>query len=268
MERHGRGKGKKRLLGSHQKCWLWGRNVVLETLSAGRWEILELYLVDTLEKGLLAEVQALARVRNVPVRIEPVEVLEKYCHTQEHQGLLARMAEYPYCGESELIGSLSGPSLVMILDGIQDPYNFGAILRSAEIFGAQAVFIPLAGQVGVTSMVARSSAGAVNRLPIARVESLEETIGSLQDRGIIVVAASEKAETALGEHDFNKPVAIIVGNEGRGVSPGLLERCDRTLRIPQMGSIGSLNAAVAAGIFLYEAARQRQVHSSGLRRGS
>lgn len=258
MERHGRGKGKKKLLGSHQKCWLWGRNVVQETLSAGRWEILELHLGATLEQSVIGEVQALAQAGGIPVHIEPADVLEKYCHTREHQGFLARMAEYPYCDEAELIGSLVGPSLTVILDGIQDPYNFGAILRSAEIFGVRAVFIPAEGQVGVTSMVARSSAGAVNRLPIARVDSLGKTVESLRGRGVRVVAASEKAGEVLGDYDFTRPVAIIVGNEGRGVSGGLLERCDRALKIPQTGSTGSLNAAVAAGIFFYEAARQRQ----------
>lgn len=257
MERHGRGKGKKRLLGSHQKCWLWGRNVVTETLAAGRWEILDLFLSSALEEPVLGEVRRLAEARGMVVCVKPPEELERLCHTTEHQGFLARMAEFPYADGGELLDSMPPISFSVLLDGIQDPYNFGAIIRSAEVFGVQGLFIPAAGQVGVTSMVARSSVGAVNRVPIARVESLAAAAASLKQKGIMVVAASEKASTAIGECDFRRGVAVVVGNEGKGVSPELLEQCDAMLRIPQTGRIGSLNAAVAAGIFFYEVSRQR-----------
>ncbi len=259
MERHGRGKGKRRLLGSHQKCWLWGRNVVIETLSAGRWEILDLFLAESLEKEQLDEGLRLAHAQGVPAHVEPAELLRGLCHTSEHQGFLARMTEFPYADERQVLDSLVDPSFSVILDGIQDPYNFGAIIRSAEVFGAQALIIPTAGQVGVTSMVARSSVGAVNRVPIARSQSLDRTVDDLRRRGVAVVAASEKATHLLPEYAFDRSFSIVVGNEGKGISRGLLERCDCTLRIPQKGTIGSLNAAVAAGIFFYEVSRQRQL---------
>jgi 23S rRNA (guanosine2251-2'-O)-methyltransferase len=257
MERHGRGKGKKKLLGSHQKCWIWGRNPVTETLTAGRWEILELLLADDLEAGLQQAVRHMAEGMGVPVRVEPSESLERLCHTTEHQGFLARMTDFPYAVEAEVLTALPATSFSVILDGIQDPYNFGAIIRSAEVFGADAVFIPTTGQVGVTSMVARSSVGAVNRVAIVRVEALAGTVAALKRAGVAVVAASEKAATTMADFDFRRPVAIIMGNEGKGVSAELLALCDATVRIPQVGMIGSLNAAVAAGIFFYEVRRQR-----------
>jgi len=257
MERHGRGKGKKRLLGSHQKCWIWGRNPVVETLAAGRWEILELVLSSELDPALLASTRRIAEERSVPTRIEPPDALERLCHTSEHQGFLARMTDFPYAMESQVLSTLPERSFNVILDGIQDPYNFGAIIRSAEVFGVDAIFIPAVGQVGVTSMVARSSVGAVNRIPIVRSEDLESTVEALKRAGLAVVAASEKATTAITAYDFRRSVAILVGNEGKGVSPALIERCDATVCIPQVGRIGSLNAAVAAGIFFYEVRRQR-----------
>lgn len=259
MERRGRGKGKRKLLGSHQKCWIWGRNPVVETLAAGRWEILELMLSCELEREFLDSVCRTAEARGVPARIEPAVVLERLCHTSEHQGLLARMSEFPYAPEPQVLETLPAGSFTVILDGIQDPYNFGAIIRSAEVFGADAIFIPATGQVGVTSMVARSSAGAVNRIPIVRSGQLVETVTALKRGGVTVVAASEKASCGIAACDFNRPVAILVGNEGKGVSPVLLTQCDMTVRIPQLGKIGSLNAAVAAGIFFYEVRRQRSV---------
>lgn len=256
MERHARGKGKKRLLGSHQKCWIWGRNLVTETLAAGRWEILELLLAEDLAPDLLGSARVLAAGRGVPTRVEACRELERLCHTTEHQGYLARMTDFPYAAESDVLAALPRPSFSVILDGIHDPYNFGAIIRSAEVFGVNAVFIPMVGQVGVTSMVARSSVGAVNRVPIVRAERLEETVEALKRDGVLVVAASEKAELTIGDYDFARSVAVLVGNEGKGVSPELMGRCDAMVRIPQMGRIGSLNAAVAAGIVFYEVRRQ------------
>lgn len=257
MERHRRGKGKGKLLGSHQKCWIWGRNAVLETLVAGRWTILDLYLASSLPPAQIERCRGLGATRSTPVQVEAPEVLERLCHSSEHQGYLARMADFPYGDERGVLAHLPSVPFCVVLDGIQDPYNFGAIARSAEVFGVDAVFIGCAGQVGVTSMVARSSAGAVNRVPIVRVDELEALVDELSQRGLRVVAASEKAEETLITHDFVRPSAVIIGNEGAGVRPSLLQRCAARVRIPQVGKIGSLNAAVAASVFFYEVRRQR-----------
>lgn len=258
MERHSRGKGKKSLLGSHQKCWIWGRNSVLETLVAGKWEILELHLSTLLNPAQLAEARALAaRQSLVPVVAGPDE-LTRLCHSSEHQGYLARMTDFPYADEAAIMTALPAMPFVVVLDGIQDPYNFGAIIRSAEILGAHALFITESGQVGVTSMVVRSSAGAVNRLPIIRVSELVPLVGLLQARGLQVVAASEKAECDIMNFDFARGIAVVIGNEGTGPRPSVMQKCDALVKIPQTGQIGSLNAAVAAGIFFYEIRRQRR----------
>lgn len=257
MERHSRGKGKRKLLGSHQKCWIWGRNAVLETLQAGRWRILDLYLSQQLAPDSLAQAQAFAtRAGLVPV-VEDAGVLARLCHTTEHQGYLARMTDFPYDDEARVIGALPAEPFCIVLDGIQDPYNFGAIIRSAEVFGADAVFIGESGQVGVTSMVVRSSAGAVNRVPIVRVGDLDALVGRLRASGIRIVAASEKATQGVATHDFSRGTALIMGNEGVGPRAGLLAQCDAVVKIPQVGRIGSLNVAVATGIFCYEIRRQR-----------
>ncbi len=257
MERHSRGKGKQKLLGSHQKCWIWGRNAVLETLSAGHWKILDLHVSRFLSPELIEQVRVLsAAVGLVPV-VESPDELERLGRTTEHQGYLARMTDFPYADGDAVIKALPDNPFCVILDGIQDPYNFGAIIRSAEIFGAQAVFIGESGQVGVTSMVVRSSAGAVNRIPIVRVPDVIPVVDRFRTLKIQVVAASEKADHALMDHDLTSGTAIVIGNEGVGPRPELLRRCTTVVKIPQVGTIGSLNAAVAAGIFFYEMRRQR-----------
>lgn len=257
MERHNRGKGKKRLLGSHQKCWIWGRNSVVETLAAGRWPIVDLYLSRQLSPEQLTHAQTLAaRQSLIPTLADP-DALTQLCHSSEHQGYLARMTEFPYADEGSVMAGLPAIPFCVILDGIQDPYNLGAIIRSAEILGANALFMAESGQVGVTSMVVRSSAGAVNRLPLVRVSDLPALVDRMKAKGIRVVAASEKADCSLMAYNFKQGISVVIGNEGIGPGAQLLQRCNDVVKIPQTGHIGSLNAAVAAGIFFYEIRRQR-----------
>ncbi len=219
----------------------------------------DLFLSDTLPGEAVASATARAETLGVTVSLSPPAVLEKLGHTSEHQGYLARMNEFPYVPFEEFPVSGAGgkPAFYVMLEGLQDPFNFGAVLRSAEVFGADGAIIAATGQVGVTSMVARSSAGAVNRIPVARVESLDAAALSWIGRGIALVGASEKAALEINACDFRRPVCIVVGNEGAGLSPAMLARCSETVRIPQQGHVGSLNAAVAAGVFFYEVRRQR-----------
>lgn len=257
MQRHSRSKGKQKLLGSHQKCWIWGRNAVIETLAAGRWPILDLYLSSALSPDQHGAAAALAAKLGLTPLTDDSDALTRLCHTAEHQGYLARMTDFPYGDEESVCSSLPPAPLCVILDGLQDPFNFGAIVRSAEVFGVDALFIAETGQVGVTSMVVRSSAGAVNRLPIVRVAELEGLARRVKERGWRLIAASEKADAVLKNQDFTLGSAVILGNEGIGIRPGLLALCDARVRIPQVGRIGSLNAAAAASVFFYEARRQR-----------
>lgn len=254
---------KKPLLGSHQRSWIWGRNLIVETLRAGRWRPYELRLAPEVE----AELRDLAEAREVPVHVETPSRLTQLCGASDHQGVIAKMPPFPYAAIDEVLGRIddrrgqkqtAGAPLFVMTDHLQDPYNFGAIVRSAECFGAAGVFVPSDRQVGVTSQVARSSAGAVNHLPIARADDLLSLADRLHQHEVKLVAASEHASIPLHEANLAGPIAIVIGNEGVGIDPALLARCDLAAKIPITGTVGSLNAAVAAGIMLYEARRQRE----------
>lgn len=262
VERSGRGKRKHKqqpkLLGSHARCWIWGRNLVRETLIAGRWPIVELHLSETLPEEQLDEARAMATHMGAKVRVAARDALEKLAHTSEHQGYLAKMGPFPYTTADDLLAGAPRRPLYLVLDSIQDPYNFGAMLRSAGAFAVDGVFVGSDHQVQVTSMVARSSAGVVNRVPIAEVESLPELARTLRERKIAVVGASEKASDPLTACDFLQATAIVIGNEGTGIRPELLDCCNRLARIPIDGAVGSLNAAAAAAVFCFEAQRQRE----------
>lgn len=261
VERSRRGKGKHKrqqtLLGSHARCWLWGRNLVLETLAAARWRILDLYLADNLPVEQLEEARSAAEQLGLTVKVERQETLEQLAHTAEHQGFVAKMGPFPYTSVDDLLLKAPDRPLYLVLDAIQDPYNFGAMLRSAGAFAVDGVFIGTHRQVPVTSMVSRSSAGVVNRVPIAQVANLAELTEALRARKVSVIGASEKADLPLTGCNFREATAIVVGNEGTGIGPELLACCDALARIPIAATVGSLNAAAAAAVFFFEAQRQR-----------
>ncbi|MBQ27962.1 MAG: 23S rRNA (guanosine(2251)-2'-O)-methyltransferase RlmB [Nitrospiraceae bacterium] len=267
VERYRRGKQKTPLLGNHQKCWVWGRNVVLETLRVWNWPILELYCSDQLEPDEMEVVHVLAKQNDIAVHLEPGASLHKRCHSSEHQGYLAKMTAFPYAESlpllTQIIESKKCPLLV-ICDAIQDPYNFGALIRSAEAFGVDGVFIGSTHQVGVTSLVARSSAGAVNHIPIARTEDLEEIINVAKRRGIQVLGTSASSGIPIFECDLKNPTALIIGNEGCGMRNSLCNHSDHLVRIPQHGEVSALNTAVSAGILFYEARRQQELQKQNL----
>ena len=244
-------------MGSHQRCWIWGRHVVLETLRAGRWRPLEVMLARELSHEETAEVRALAEQIGTAVESEPAEDLTKRCRAGDHQGFAAKMPPFPYEDAAELLRRCREPPLCVVLDAVQDPYNFGAILRSADVFGVSAVFVGEHEQAEVSSLVARSSAGAVNFVPLGRTADLAELVQAMRSRGLRIAGASEKGGLRVDEFDFRRPSALIIGNEGSGIRRELLERSDELVMIPQHGHVGSLNAAVSAGILLYEARRQR-----------
>ena len=248
---------KQELLGSHQRSWIWGRNLVLETLRAERWVPHELVLSEELDESTRGEVIAAARNLGATYEIAPHARLEKLCQTRDHQGLLAKMPLFPYATVDEILEKATSPELFVVLDSTQDPFNFGAICRTACVFGADGILIASKYQVGVTSQVARSSAGAVNRLRIARVDDLPGALHALSERGVQTVAAALDAEAAATECDFRKPTALVIGNEGAGLTPKVSAACRHSVRIPQTSNFNSLNAAVATGVLLYEAHRQR-----------
>jgi 23S rRNA (guanosine2251-2'-O)-methyltransferase len=249
-------------LGQHQSSWIWGRHLVWETLHAAFWPVLELWLADDLAEAEVRDFQQLAKASGVPVQRATRKSLVSKCRGEDHQGCAARMSEFPY----RTIDVAPNPEIrwpfYVILDRIQDPFNFGTMLRSAEVFGAEGVLIGSREQSGVNSQVARSSVGAVNRLPIMRVDDLPTATRQIQHRNVVILGATEKAERTLWEFDLRQPLAIVIGNEGRGMTPELTACCDTTVRIPQQGTINSLNAAAALAIFCYEIRRQQALPSS------
>jgi 23S rRNA (guanosine2251-2'-O)-methyltransferase len=254
---------RKRLMSSHSRSWLWGRHLVRETLEAGRWPIAELRLSKDLDPAERDAVTALAAGRSIPVAIESSDRLKQLCAASDHQGHLARMRPFPFLSIEGLLGGLSQNPVLALLDGIQDPHNFGAIVRSAEVLGVEGILVPQTKQSDVTAIVARSSAGAVNHLPLARTEDLADTARRLREgHGLRIVAADHRAERLPFEHDWTVPSAVIIGNEAAGVSEPLRQVCDDLVRIPQTGRTESLNAAVAAGILFYEVRRQRLRHDA------
>lgn len=247
---------RQKLMGSHNRCWLWGRHVVLETLAAGRWPIVELRLSTDLEASAKNTVETQAAEREIPVTIESPERLRTLCRADDHQGYLAKMRPFPFLNVDELLTGRRAGQHLCVLDGIQDPHNFGAIIRSAEVLGIAGMIVGQSRQSDVTAIVARSSAGAINHLPLARTEDLTTTARVLRDEyGFQLVAADHHAEHSPAEVDWTRPSVLLIGNEATGLGRALSDLCQEHVCIPQRGQTESLNAAAAAGILFYEMGR-------------
>jgi len=254
-----RRKRKSRFLSSHQRSWLWGHNLVSETLAAGRWPILELVFAEDLALAVLDPLVGQAKALGLRPTLVPRLRLEELVRVRDHQGCIARVGPYPYVAWADLLARAREPgALYVVLDGIQDPFNLGAVLRSAEVFGAGGVVLADSGQTGINSQVARSSAGAVNRLAIAEVASIRDALTALAGSGVRAIGTAADAGQALDEEVFTGPVALVIGGEGRGLSPEVRDACQALVRVPQRGGLNSLNAAAAAAVCLYEIDRQRR----------
>lgn len=251
------GRKKQKLLGSHQKCWVWGRHAVSEILQTDHWIPLEVWIADTIEADVAEGALSSASRLDVTVERKSDGELTRRCGSLEHQGLMAKMPPFPYRTLTDVIEGASQTPLILVLDRVQDPHNLGAIIRSAEVFGVDGIVIGTRSQCGVTAAVVRSSAGAIIHVPVAQVDDLAAAVCELSRRSIHVVSSSAESDIDLTEADFRQPAALLIGNEGTGIDAALLEASDIIIRIPQSGRVGSLNAAVAAGILLYEARRQR-----------
>ena len=245
------------LLSNHNRCWIWGRNAVLETLRANNWTILELLHSDRCEETARREAVALASQHGIAFTAVRDTDIAKQCRSEDHQGLAARMPPFPYGSLADLWPGLPASPVLVLLDRIQDSHNFGAIVRSVDVLGIDGVIVGTHEQSSVNSLVARSSAGAVNYVPIVQVENLEATVQELAARGFQIVGASDHATQPVYETDFRPATVLIIGNEGRGIHPSLQSLCHHFVQIPLLGRVSSLNAAVSAGILFYEVLRQR-----------
>ena len=189
------------------------------------------------------------------------ERLTQISDTGKHQGVIAYAAAYEYASVEdmlELAGKRGEPPFLILLDGIEDPHNLGAIIRTANLAGAHGVIIPKRRAVGLTAVVAKTSAGALNYMPVAKVTNLKKTMEELKQQGVWFVCA-DMGGTEMYQMDLKGPIGLVIGNEGEGVSRLVKETCDFTASIPMKGDIDSLNASVAAGVLAYEVVRQRMI---------
>jgi 23S rRNA (guanosine2251-2'-O)-methyltransferase len=242
---------------------LFGLMPVLEALRAGGRQFEEISIAEGAHDHRFHELLELAREAKIPVRRVPRSALAR-TGGAVHQGVVARVAAARYADTELLFSLLAGkvgtenPPLVTVLDGVEDPRNLGAILRTVDCAGGDGVLIPERRAVGLTDVVAKSSAGAVEHVPIARVTNMSRAIDELKSIGIWTVGASADAKTEYVDWDWTLPTALVLGNEGSGLHRLVREHCDTLVRIPVFGQIDSLNVSVAAGVILYEARRQRR----------
>jgi 23S rRNA (guanosine2251-2'-O)-methyltransferase len=234
---------------------VYGLNPVRELLRAAPSEVSELWLADAGTRGAaFAELERLARAAQAKVRAAPRPKLDRLAGTDRHQGVVAVVAEFRYADLGELLAraSASGrPPLLVLLDGVEDPHNLGAIIRSAHALGGHGVVIPKDRAAGVTPAVAKASAGAVERCPVARVTNVAQALERLKEAGVWSIALP------LGALDLRGPTALVLGSEGEGLRPLVRRTCDFSARIPMTGELDSLSVSGTAAIALYEAARQR-----------
>ncbi len=234
-----------------------GINPVLEALAAGTRHFDRLLVVKGLRNPRVAEAISRAAQRGVPLRFEARETLDRMASGVAHQGVVAVVSAKPTIDLETLLQHARQPALVMALDGVEDPRNLGAILRSVEAAGGDGVLLPDRHSVGLTETVARASAGALEHVKVARIGNLAQAIETLKERGLWVIGFDATGSERWDRIDYKRPVALVLGGEGRGLRRLVRERCDQVASIPLFGHLGSLNVGVAAGIALYEVVRQR-----------
>ena len=240
-----------------------GRNAVLEAFRSGKC-VDKLFILDGCQDGPVRTIAREARKTDTIINYVSKERLDQLSETRAHQGVIAQVAAYEYSTVEEILARAEEkgePPFLILLDNVEDPHNLGAIIRTANLAGAHGVIIPKRRGVGLTSSVAKTSAGAINYTPVAKVTNIVRTIEELKEKGIWFVCADMGGET-MYDLDLTGPMGLVIGNEGEGVSRLVREACDFTASIPMKGDIDSLNASVAAGVLAYEIVRQRLVKSS------
>ena len=243
---------------------LYGVHPVLEALRSKARRFEHIYLQEGRHGRQVEEVLSLARAARVTVLLKPREFLDRLAGSDAHQGMVGVVAARPVMDLDGVIAASSGHAspLLLILDGIEDPHNLGAILRTAEAAGVQGVIVPDRRASGLTAAVAKASAGAIEHLPVAQVVNLSRAIERVKAANFWVYGLDPKGTRNYLEVDYRGPVALVVGGEGRGMRPLVAEHCDERVHIPMQGKVSSLNASVAAAILLYEVVRQRNEERS------
>ena len=242
----------------YEELTIEGRNAVLEAFRSGK-TIDKLFVQDGCKDGPILSITREARKHDTLIKYVPRERLDQLSETGKHQGVIAYAAAYEYAEVEDILKNARDKGeepFIFLLDNIEDPHNLGAIIRTANLAGAHGVIIPKRRAVGLTATVAKTSAGALNYTPVAKVTNLAATIDELKKEGLWFVCADMGGES-MYRLNLKGPIGLVIGNEGEGVSRLVKEKCDFTASIPMKGDIDSLNASVAAGVLAYEIVRQR-----------
>ena len=235
-----------------------GRNAVLEALKSDR-EIEKLIVAKGAE-GSIRKITGMAKDKKIPGQYREKAALDRIAGRNSHQGVIAQVSEYTYCTLDDILRRAEERGedpFIMILDGLEDPHNLGAVMRTAECCGAHGIVIPKRRSAGITETVAKASAGAVEYMLCARVSNIGQAVDQLKERGVWV-AACDMGGKAYTEQDLTGSLAVVIGSEGTGISRLVREKCDFVVSIPMKGKITSLNASNAAAILMYEVVRQRE----------
>lgn len=237
---------------------IYGRNAVLEAFRSGK-TIDRLYVQEGVADGTLQSILRTAKKTDAVINFVNKDRLNKYAEGDKHQGVVAMAAAYNYADVEDILNAAKEkgePPFIIVLDDIEDPHNLGAIIRTANQAGAHGVIIPKRHAVGLTATVARTSAGAINYTPVAKVTNISRTIEELKEKGIWFACADMSGEL-MYNCNLTGAIGLVIGSEGSGVSRLVKEKCDFVVKIPMFGQIDSLNASVAAGVLSYEIVRQR-----------
>ena len=235
-----------------------GRNAVLEAFRSGKC-VDKLFILDGCQDGPVRTIAREARKTDTIINYVTKERLDQLSETHAHQGVIAQVAAYDYSTVDEILAKAEAKGeapFLILLDNVEDPHNLGAIIRTANLAGAHGVIIPKRRAVGLTATVARTSAGALNYTPVAKVTNLVKTMEDLKKKGLWFVCADMDGDV-MYDVNMKGPIGLVIGNEGEGVGRLVKDTCDFTARIPMKGDIDSLNASVAAGVLAYEIVRQR-----------
>ncbi len=242
----------------YEELTIEGRNAVMEAFRSGK-TIDRLFVLDGCQDGPIRSITREARKHDTIITYVAKERLDQMSDTGKHQGVIAYAAAYEYARVEDMLKlaeEKGEPPFLFLLDGIEDPHNLGAIIRTANLAGAHGVIIPKRRAAGLTATVARTSAGAINYTPVAKVTNLAATMEDLKKKGLWFVCADMGGET-MYRLNLKGPIGLVIGNEGEGVGKLVKETCDMVASIPMKGDIDSLNASVAAGVLAYEIVRQR-----------
>ena len=236
-----------------------GRNAVMEALKGDR-TIEAIYVSKNKLEGSINAIMGMAKEQKILIKEVDKRKLDSMCDGETHQGVIAKVTPFKYSEVSDIfeLAEQKGESpFIVILDEVEDPHNLGSIARTAELFGVHGIIIPKRRSASVTATVYKSSVGAIEHVKVAKVNNINSTIEELKEKGVWIYGADIRAEEYSHEVDYSGPCALVIGNEGRGMSKLTVQKCDKLIKIPMVGKINSLNASVAGGIMMYEVLKGR-----------